>query len=42
MKDPNPVNDEADQKYWSTHEDEPTILYEYDNKTMFRKDLYSR
>ncbi|XP_023027680.2 uncharacterized protein isoform X1 [Leptinotarsa decemlineata] len=39
MRDSNPPNEKEEQKYWVTKESEPTILYEYDNKTMYRRDM---
>ncbi|KAJ8963128.1 hypothetical protein NQ318_018593, partial [Aromia moschata] len=43
MRDPasSPTGKEH-EKYWVTHENKSNVLYEYDNKTMFRRDIFSR
>ncbi|KAJ8974455.1 hypothetical protein NQ317_014771 [Molorchus minor] len=39
MRDSASLSNETEHnKYWVTHEDKTNVLYEYDNKTMFRQD----
>lgn len=42
MRDPNPQNDKDGEKYWVTKEDEVHRLYQFDNKSVFRKDEPSK
>lgn len=42
MRDPNPVLDKDAEKYYVTREDDPARLYQYDNKTYFKKDVESK
>lgn len=41
MRDPHPSDSDVD-KIWATDERNDTYLFQYDNKTMFRKDIPSR
>lgn len=42
MRDPNPAGEKDAERFWVTSEDQPNALYEFDNKTMYRRDLHSR
>ncbi|KAB0803596.1 hypothetical protein PPYR_00566 [Photinus pyralis] len=42
MKDSSPSNDADGEKYWITNEHEPSKLYEFDNKNVFRKSNATR
>ncbi|CAH1108649.1 unnamed protein product [Psylliodes chrysocephalus] len=39
MRDSNPINEKDEHKYWVTRENQPHKLYEFANKTMFRRDI---
>lgn len=42
MRDPQPRTDIGGDKFWVTKDGDPYHLYEYANKTMFRKDIATR
>nr|CAH7752357.1 unnamed protein product [Callosobruchus chinensis] len=42
MRDPNPATPKDEQKYWVTTEDKPNVLYEFDNKTVYRRDAFTK
>lgn len=42
MRDPASVpNEKEHEKFWVTYENQSNVLFEYDNKTMFRSDARS-
>ncbi|EFA07484.2 uncharacterized protein LOC659930 [Tribolium castaneum] len=42
MRDSNPLVEKDAEKFWVTQEDDPSHLFQFDNKTMFRRNAPSR